>query len=192
MAGREDLEGPVILCLARLAPIKDHETLIRAFEILSPGHPGARLRVVGDGPLRDALAARMAASPARASMELLPGTADPRSHYARASVAALSSENEGMPNVLLEAMAMGLPCVGTDVGGVAEVIRHGETGFVVPKKDPAAMAEALGRLLGDAGLRERAGCAGREAALAHHCLERVAARHARVIEEAHATRGRGR
>lgn len=182
--------GPVILCVARLAPIKDHVTLIEAFESLSPAHPGAKLRLVGDGPSREALAARIAESPARSAMELLPGTPDPRPQYARASIVALSSVNEGMPNVLLEAMSMGLPCVGTDVGGVAEVIRHGETGFVVRKKDPGALAGALGNLLADEGLREGMGRAGRAAALEHHCLDRMAERHARVIEEAHASAAR--
>jgi len=173
---------PVILCLARLAPVKDHETLIRAFELLHPRHPGVRLRLVGDGELRDALAARIAASPAGAAMELLPGVDDPRPQYAQASVVALSSANEGMPNVLLEAMSMGLPTVGTDVGGVGEVIRHGRTGFVVPKGDSAALAGALSGLLADAGLRGRMGAEGRRVALAEHSLDSVAQRHAAIIE----------
>ncbi|WP_243312186.1 glycosyltransferase [Fundidesulfovibrio agrisoli] len=175
-------EPPVILCLARLAPVKDHETLIRAFEILQPGHPEARLRLVGDGELREKLAARIAASPAAASMELLPGVSDPRPHYGAASVVALSSANEGMPNVLLEGMSMGLPAVGTDVGGVGEVIRHGRTGFVVPKRDSEALAGALSTLLDDAGLRERMGEEGRRTALEEHSLGSVAERHAAIIE----------
>lgn len=175
-------EECVLLCVARLAPIKDHETLIRAFELVQPKHPKARLRLVGDGELREQLARRMAASPAREAMELLPGTPDPASQYAKASGVVLSSVNEGMPNVLLEAMAMGLPCVGTAVGGVPEVIRHGSTGFVVSKKDPQALALALDEILGNQALRERFGEQGRRTALAEHSLESVAERHARVIE----------
>ena len=178
----EQDEECVLLCLARLAPIKDHETLIRAFELISPKHPKARLRLVGDGDLREELAGRMAASPARQAMELLPGTSDPASQYAKASAVVLSSTNEGMPNVLLEAMAMGLPCVGTAVGGVPEVIRNGSTGFLVPKKDPQAMAQALDELFGNKGLRERFGEQGRRTALSEHSLESVAERHAGVIE----------
>jgi len=175
-------EECVLLCMARLSPIKDHETLVRAFEMVQPRHPLARLRLVGDGELRDHLARRMASSPACQAMELLPGTADPASQYAKASVVVLSSINEGMPNVLLEAMAMGLPCVGTAVGGVPEVIRHGRTGFVVQKRDPEAMAQALDELLGNEALRQRFGEHGRQAALAEHSLESVAERHAEIIE----------
>ena len=181
---------PVILCLARLAPIKDHETLIRGFEILHARCPRARLRLVGDGELREQLERRIQASPAQKRMELLPGTPDPRPHYAAASVVALSSVNEGMPNVLLEAMAMGIACVGTAVGGVPEVIRNGRTGFVVPKKDPEALAQAIGELVENKELRKRFGEAGRQAALEEHSLESVAARHAEVMEGV--IRGRSR
>ncbi len=174
--------GPVILCLARLSPVKDHETLIAAFEKVSPAHPGALLRMVGDGELRDKLAARVDASPAGDRMELLPGVPDPREHFARAGIAVLSSANEGMPNALLEAMAMGLPCVGTDVGGVGELIRHGRTGLVVPAGDPAAMAGALDRLLSDEAFRLSAGAAGRATAVAEHALSGVAERHAAILE----------
>jgi glycosyltransferase involved in cell wall biosynthesis len=179
---KERDEECVLLCMARLSPIKDHETLIKAFELVQPKHPKARLRLVGDGELREQLARRMASSPARHAMELLPGTADPASQYAKASAVVLSSVNEGMPNVLLEAMAMGLPCVGTAVGGVPEVIRQGQTGFVVQKRDPQALSQALDELFGNEALRQRFGEQGRTIALAEHSLESVAERHAEVIE----------
>lgn len=181
---------PVILCLARLSPVKDHRTLIEAFEIVHREHPKARLRMVGDGELRERLAERVADSPARGRMELLPGVPDPREHLARASVAVLSSANEGMPNALLEAMAMELPCVGTDVGGVGELIRHGRTGLVVPPGDPAALAAALGSLLADRAFRQAAGEEGRRTAVAEHSLDAVARRHERVIEAVLAGRAR--
>ena len=176
--------APVLLCLARLAPIKDHETLVRAFEILHGQGLKARLRLAGDGELREVLLRRLADSPAHQAMELLPGRPDPRPLYSGADVCVLSSANEGMPNVLLEAMAMGLPCVGTAVGGVPEVIRSGSTGFVVPKKDPEALARALAEVIANPDLRRRFGRQGREAAVAGHSLETVARRHAEVIEHA--------
>lgn len=172
----------VIFCLARLSPVKDHETLIKAFEILRARGVRARLVMAGDGELRGELERRVARSPAGKDMDLLPGVADPRPLYARADVVALSSVNEGMPNVLLEAMACGLACVGTAVGGVAEVIRSGRTGFVVAKKDPPALAGALAELVENAVLRSRFGQAGREIAVREHSLEAVAACHAGVIE----------
>lgn len=180
---------PVILCLARLVPVKDHDTLITAFEYVAARHPRARLRMVGDGELHASLARRVADSSFRERMELVPGCADPRPHYAAASIVALSSINEGMPNVLLEAMAMGLPTVGTDVGGVAEVVRHGRTGFVVGKKDPESMGQALARLLEDVALCKTFGREGRRIAVAEHSLESVAARHADILLELHPRKG---
>ncbi len=176
---------PLILCLARLVPVKDHLTLIAAFEHAAIRHPRARLRLVGDGELHGQLARRVAESPVSERMEIVPGCADPRPHYAAASIVALSSVNEGMPNVLLEAMAQALPTVGTDVGGVAEVVRHGRTGFVVAPKDPAAMGQALATLLDDAALRETFGREGRRVAMAEHSLDVVAARHTEILRVLH-------
>lgn len=182
---------PLVLCLARLMPVKDHRTLIEAFEYAAARQPRARLRLVGEGELHGALSRRMAESPFRARMELVPGCADPRPHYAAASVVALSSVNEGMPNVLLEAMAMGLPTVGTDVGGVAEVVRHGRTGFVVAPKDPLALGQALVRLLDDAPLRHALGREGRRVAVAEHSLASVAARHGEILMALHSNKSKG-
>jgi len=78
-----------------------------------------------------------------------------------ADVVALSSFTEGLPNVLLEASAAGVPVVGTAVGGVPEVIADGETGHVVPPNDAPALAAAMTKLLGDRELRQAMGDAGR-------------------------------
>jgi glycosyltransferase involved in cell wall biosynthesis len=184
--------GPVILCLARLAAVKDHATLVAAFEQAAPGHPGARLRLVGDGELRGRLAERIARSPVRERIDLLPGSPDPRRHYAEASLVALASVNEGMPNVLLEAMAMGLPTVATAVGGTPEAVRHGVSGLLVPAGDAQALGAALSRLLGDGELRRRMGLAGRTIALSEHSLEAVAMRHSDLLTELVKRRRAGR
>jgi glycosyltransferase involved in cell wall biosynthesis len=173
--------GPMILCPARLAPIKDHASLIAAFELAGAGHALARLRLLGDGPLRQRIERRIERSPLKDRIELVPGCADPREHYGQASVVALSSLSEGMPNVILEAMAMGLPTVATAVGGVPELVSHGRTGFLALAGDVVGLAQGLDRLLASKDLRRDFGLAGRQAALAEHSLDEVAKRHAGLV-----------
>ena len=101
--------APRISCLARLCGDKDQATLISAFEILRRDHPDAILRLVGDGPMEAEVRSRVERSPAREGIEMFPGTTDVRGHYSATRVFALSSIREGQPNVLIEAMACGLP-----------------------------------------------------------------------------------
>ncbi|MBN1587680.1 MAG: glycosyltransferase, partial [Candidatus Omnitrophica bacterium] len=75
-------------------------------------------------------------------------------------IAALPSHSEGLGRVLIEAMVLNKPCVGTRIGGIPDVIEEGVTGLLVPKSDPQALAEALDRLLSDPGLAQRMGEAG--------------------------------
>lgn len=102
--------------------------------------------------------------------------AGPRSHeempawYWEADIFCLPSWWEAMPLTVLEAMASGLPVVATDVGDVSDVVLDGVTGLVVPPRDPAALAAALDRLLGDADLRRKMGAAGRRRVEAHFRL----------------------
>jgi glycosyltransferase involved in cell wall biosynthesis len=95
--------------------------------------------------------------------------------FAQADIACLPSYREGLPKVLIEAMAMGLPCVTTDVPGCREVVADGDNGFLVPARDAEALAEALAKLIGDSALRERMGVRGLERAKAEFSNERVIA-----------------
>ncbi len=95
----------------------------------------------------------------------------------------LPSRDETMPLVLLEAMSLGKPIVSTDVGGIAEWLRDGENGLLVPPGDPAALAAALRRLLGDSALRARLGRAARATFEEHFALERYGARMAAILQE---------
>jgi len=92
---------------------------------------------------------------------------------AQADIVCLPSYREGLPKALIEAMAMGLPCVTTDVPGCREVVTDGDNGFLVPARDAASLAEAIAKLVDNAGLRERMGRRGRERAEAEFSDERV-------------------
>ena len=104
--------------------------------------------------------------------------------YRRAAAFVLPSVFDPYPNVLREAMGHGLPGVGTDSGGIPEIIVEGETGFVVPTGEPEALAQALVRVLGDPPAAERMGRAGHEAVLSAHTWDHVAARLAPYVERA--------
>ena len=152
-----------ILCVARLADQKGHHILLAAFEALCRGGRSVRLRLVGDGPLRAALEAEVAARGLRDRVVFhgVLNEDETLGHFASAAVFALASLAEGKPVSLMEAMASGVPCVATYVAGVPELIRDGVDGLLVPAADGAALAAALARLVDDPSLRRRLGDAGR-------------------------------
>lgn len=136
---------PVILAVGRLSHEKGHCDLIDAVA----GLKQVRLVLVGEGPARGRIEKHIRALGLSNSVVLCGQQSDVRPFYAIAAVLALPSHSEGSPNVLLEAMAAGVPVAATAVGGVPEIATDGETALLVPKGDTAAMAEALARLLGE-------------------------------------------
>jgi glycosyltransferase involved in cell wall biosynthesis len=169
-------EARLVGIVARLVPIKDHRTFFAAAARVARADPATHFVVAGDGPLRADLeaAARQAGLSERA--HFLGWWEDLAALYADLDVVALSSRNEGTPVSLLEAMAAGLPVVATAVGGVPDVVRHGETGLLVPAGDPASLAAALGSLLADPERRSALGLAGRRAAYPAHDAKTLVAR----------------
>ncbi len=156
--GAEDL---VIGCVARLHPSKDHETLLRAFAILRANIPNTHLLILGVGPLeRDlkALAHKLLGPcAAKAGVHFLGERPDVETVLAACDVAVVSTHREGFCLAALEAMACGLPVVATRVGPLPELIQDGCEGFLVPPRDPAAMAKRLECLAQDPGLRHELG-----------------------------------
>lgn len=167
-------DDPVVATVGRLAAVKDQRSLIEAFSPIAVDHPNARLEIFGDGPERASLEEAIAAT-ACADRIALPGfSTDVDSVYARLRVFALPSLNEGISNTILEAMAAGLPVVATAVGGNPELVVDGETGRLVPSRDPAALAAALRSYVEDPELARKHGDAGRERARIHFSLDRMA------------------
>jgi glycosyltransferase involved in cell wall biosynthesis len=185
----------VILCVARMSADKDHETLLRAFEIAAREHERAELWLVGDGPEAAGVARLVARHPFRGRIRAYPGGADPRPFYQQAKVLALSSRREGLPNVILEAMSMGVAVAATAVGGVPDALAAGPDGpgeaacgLLSPAGDPAALAANLLALLRDDALRDRLGRAGRDRAVAEYSLRAMVAAHEAVFSRLLAAR----
>ena len=156
-AGIEAVPAEVLFA-GRLSPEKGIEELVAASD-------GMNLVVAGDGPLRDLVPNALGFVP-HAELEKL---------YARAAVVVLPSHREGLPLCVIEAMAHGKPVVASAVGGIPELVRDGETGFLVAPGDVAGLRAALERLLGDSGLRRRMGATGRARAIELCSQERVTA-----------------
>ncbi len=162
-------EPMVILSVARLVEKKGLRDLIAAADILRQRDRRFQVEIVGDGPLRQSLEAQVR----RLALDDRVKFSGPLPHdelcrvYQRASLFALpcvvaaDGDRDGIPNVLLEAMASGIPVVSTPVSGIPEVINSESEGLLVPTNNPASLAEALDRLLHSAELRERLALAAR-------------------------------
>ena len=167
-------EVPTISWVGRIDPIKDLETLLRAFALVHQRMPEARLRLFGSPPkgrepyLQSCRA--LAADLGIGEVATFEGRVENiRDAYDAGRIVVLSSVSEGFPYSLIEAMTCGRTCVATDVGGVTEAI--GDTGLVVPPRNPERMARACLTLLRDAGLRRRLGAAARARALEHFTVD---------------------
>jgi glycosyltransferase involved in cell wall biosynthesis len=123
--------------------------------------PGAHVLLIGDGAERGALEAQARALGVADRLHVAGTVTDLFGLLAAADVLAAPSRNEGMGRVLVEAMALGLPVVGTRVGGIPDVIVDGECGLLVPPEDPAALAAALVELGVDAARRAKLGAGAR-------------------------------
>jgi glycosyltransferase involved in cell wall biosynthesis len=148
----------VLLSVGRLSREKGHANLLRAMALLRESQGASfrsRLIIVGDGPEQGHLQALCSAVKLNEVVALVGHQADVQPYYAISDVFVLPSHSEGSPNVLLEAMAAGLPTVATAVGGLPEVLSHEVNALLVPKENPSQMANAMRRLLTDSSLRER-------------------------------------
>jgi len=140
-------DAPVIATAGRLVPVKDHETLIRGFAELLKIRP-ARLVIFGDGPLLGELRDETEAIGIASSVLFAGYVNDPAACYAAADLFVLSSTSEGFGNVLIEAMAAGVPVVSTDAPhGPREILADGKFGTLVPVGDAEGIAAAMAEML---------------------------------------------
>lgn len=171
-------EVPVIVCAARFIPRKRHTDLLKALALVARRGLDFHCVLAGDGPTRPRMEA-LAAHQGIASKVHFAGTLSPsavRRLLYDADLFVLTSLWEGMPGSVIEAMAAGLPVVGTDANGTNELVVHGVTGYLVPCEQPNALAEHLALLLSRPDLRLDMGRAGRRRVLEEFRIDLVARR----------------
>lgn len=173
----------IVMSAHRLSPDKGTHILLDAAKSLCAADPGLRFAIFGDGPARPALEQQAVASGLSDAVKFAGFVPDLDRYTPNADVFALPSFAEGLPNVVLEACACGVPCVATAVDGTPEVLFDGVNGFLVPPGDASLLADRLARLLRDAGLRRRMGDAGRELVRGQFTFAAQAKRYAAFFEE---------
>lgn len=143
----------VVGSVGRLSPQKNPADFVNAARAIAPRHPAARFLYVGDGPLRPEIERAIEASGLRERTILAGLRHDVPDLLLAMDVFVLTSLWEGMPRVVLQALASGVPVVSYDVSGIAEAVRDDRNGYVVPPRDHAALADRVDRLLADGALR---------------------------------------
>ncbi len=145
----------------RLSREKGFDQLVEAAALVAAADPGVGFIVFGDGPQRQALHEQISCRGLRGHFVLAGFRADVGRLLPNLDLVALPSRTEGLPVILLEALAAGVPVVATAVGGIPEVIDNGRNGFLVPKDNPRALADCIQRVLHDESRRRALGEAGR-------------------------------
>ena len=185
---RPDRSIPVLGSVGRLVPERGHEYLIRAAEIILRAGFDAEYIIAGDGPGRERLLSMASAALLRERLTISRGAADYSLVLPEMDIFVAPSTSEGLGIHIMEAMACGRPVVASSVGGILGVVKDGKGGFLVPPRDPAAIANAAITLLKDPLLRVAMGAYSRQQAEAEFPMKRMIegteAVYRRVLEEA--------
>jgi len=174
-------DAPLVVMVAALVKHKDPLTFVRAMKSVVAAVPNAHALVIGDGPLRPAVERAIAQSGLGANVHLAGYRGDADTLLSAADVVALSSREEGMGTVLIDALWMGKAIAATRAGGIPEVVEDGTSGLLSPPEDGLALGSAISRLLMDSALRNRFAIAARARASAFS-VERTASRTAQIYE----------
>jgi glycosyltransferase involved in cell wall biosynthesis len=163
-----------LIAIGRLDEGKQFDILIKVFALLAPSHPSWVLRIFGDGPLRDPLQRQIAACGLESRIFLMGRTKDIGTVLCHSDLFVMTSRYEGFPNVLLEAMAVGLPCIVYDCpSGPREITQDGKFASLLPLNDERALESALEKLMLDNKLRQNLGSAARRSVKERYILDRV-------------------
>ncbi|MBM4464706.1 MAG: glycosyltransferase family 4 protein [Chloroflexi bacterium] len=173
----------VVSIVSRLSREKGHRYFLESVAQILESFPGAQFLVVGDGPERGSLESLTASLGIHRSVSFLGYRRDVATIMAASDVIVSASVQEGFGNVLIEAMYLAKPVVATAAGGVPEIVRHEETGLLVPPGDPDALALAMIKLLKDPQARKRMGLKGRQVVLREFSVERLADNLAKLYNE---------
>jgi glycosyltransferase involved in cell wall biosynthesis len=176
-AARRDLglpERPTLGIVATLRSWKGHEYLLEVLAGDRAGWAGWNVLIVGDGPQRERLAARIAALGLNENVRLAGQQHEVAPWFRALDLFVLPSYGEeGVPQAIVQAMACALPVVSTSIGAIAEAVDAGVTGLVVPPRDAAALARALAQLRDDPELRRRFGAAAHARAVREFGITRM-------------------
>jgi len=175
-------EGPTVVYTGRLAHEKGLGTLVQAWGDVVRRVPDAQLVLVGDGPQAGVLREWIGEAKLESHCRLTGQVADVDAYLRAASAFVLPSLDEGMSVALLEAMAVGLPVVASDVPGNRRLVEPGKTGWLAPVDRPEALAEALVRVLSDRDEAGRRGTRAREAVVQRWSMDRMAKEHVALFE----------
>ena len=189
--------APLVAVICRLSPTKGLEYFLQAAALLAGDRDDARFVIVGEvAPHEQEYRAALEAYAARLGLEgrvVFTGLRlDIPEILSDVAVSVLPSLTEGLSNVVLESMAAGVPVVATRVGGTPEAVEDGISGFLVPPRDPGALAVAIGRVLDNTELAARVGSAARQRVAGHFSVDRAVRRTEQLYEELLQARRRGR
>lgn len=176
-------DGVLVGGVGRLSPEKGFDTLIRSTAELVRQGRNLRLVLVGEGDDRTRLEALASELGLRDRIRFAGWQSDVRPYFEAMDIFALSSLREGLPNVLLEAMALGIPVVATRIAGVPRIVRDGRNGTLIEPGRGEALTRAIDELSRNAGLRESFGTAGRETVSSRYSFARRMARLAQSYDE---------
>lgn len=172
-----------VVAIGRLEIEKRYDRLVSAWTAVNSRHPDWTLKIYGNGSLRNRLQRQIDDAGLHDRVLLMGSTNDVAAAVSNASVLALSSEQEGLPLVLAEAMACGVPCVSFDCApGIREIVRDGEDGLVVRNRDVAGLAAAVCRLIEDEALRREMGTRAR-ANIERFRLDRIVGKWEELFEQ---------